>query len=386
MTSSRGCSKHSDHDTGLHEGLMDLADGVDEAGIAEGEVLLDGHVPVLASSGGHDFFKTRVDDIDLIGTLKIDSLISEAHKLEELGLRLDLVLLGHAAGGDVIEVLQPFEVGAGDTTTVDEHVRGSDDSSADEHLLGGVSGGTVSTFEDGLDLDELSVTSVEGLLSGGGDHAVSGLEEEGLRVLSDDLSGIGVRCESAVLGHVILDLLDVETSGVVDGRVVLDHSGDLATILLDELGGPVADSTEALDDESLVLDSLGESRSFAEGIGVEEFTDGVVDTEAGGLSAASNTSLGDKLASAAALSVDILLTLHVHVGVLDPGHSLLVGTHVGSEAINLGTDKALLDQLHGVLTGHSLDLSKGVLLGVNLDTTLGTAEGYVSDGQLEGHE
>ena len=47
--------------------------------------------------------------MDLIGNLKIDCLISEAHKLEKLGLRHDLVLLGRAAGGDVIEILQQFE-------------------------------------------------------------------------------------------------------------------------------------------------------------------------------------------------------------------------------------------------------------------------------------
>ena len=47
--------------------------------------------------------------MDLIGNLKIDCLISEAHKLEKLGLRHDLVLLGRAAGGDVIEILQLFE-------------------------------------------------------------------------------------------------------------------------------------------------------------------------------------------------------------------------------------------------------------------------------------
>ena len=286
----------------------------------------------------------------------------------------------------MIQVFEPLEVGAGDTTTVDKHVWGGDDSSADEDLLSGVSGGAVGTLEDGLDLDVLGVAGVKGLLGGSGDHAVGLLEEEGLGVLADGLSGIGVGGESAVLSHEVLDLLDVKTSWVVDGGVVFNDGGDLASVLLDELGGPVADGTEALDDEGLVLDSKGETDAVSEGLGVEELADGVVDTETGGLGTAGNTSLGDELACAAALGVDVGLTTDVHVGVLDPGHGLLVGSHVGTEAINLSTDEALLDELHSVLAGGSLDLSLGVLAWVNLDTSLGTTEGDIGDGKLEGHE
>ena len=89
---------------------MDLTDGVDEAGISVGEVLLYSNVPVLADGGGHDFFQTRVDNVDLIGTFDLASLITKSHKLEESLLGLLLVFLGHAAWGNVIEVLEPFEV------------------------------------------------------------------------------------------------------------------------------------------------------------------------------------------------------------------------------------------------------------------------------------
>mmetsp|Transcript_34300 Transcript_34300/g.45174 ORF Transcript_34300/g.45174 Transcript_34300/m.45174 type:complete len:322 (+) Transcript_34300:732-1697(+) len=168
--------------------------------------------------------------------------------------------------------------------------------------------------------------------------------------------------------------------------VVLDDSGDLTAILLDELGGPVADSTEALNDEGLALDAKVEAAAVDKGLSVEHLTDGVVDTETSGLGTSGDTTLGDELASAAALGVDVLLTLDVDVGVLDPCHGLLVGTHVGAKAINLSTDKALLDELHSVLAGDSLNLRLRVLAGVNFDTTLGTTERNVSDGELEGHE
>ena len=183
-----------------------------------------------------------------------------------------------------------------------------------------------------------------------------------------------------------LHLLDVETGRVVDGRVVLNHGRDQAAILLDELGSPVADCAEALHNEALARDASGEVDTVGEALGVEELADGVVNSETRRLGASGNTALRNELASAAALGVDILLTLHVHVGVLDPGHDLLVGSHVGSEAINLSTDEALLDELHSVLTGDSLDLILGVLAGVNLDATLATTEGNVSDGKFEGHQ
>ena len=54
---------------------MNLTDGVDEASISVGEVLLNSEIPVLLDSGAHDFFETRVDDIDLVGTLKLTSFV-----------------------------------------------------------------------------------------------------------------------------------------------------------------------------------------------------------------------------------------------------------------------------------------------------------------------
>ena len=189
-----------------------------------------------------------------------------------------------------------------------------------------------------------------------------------------------------MLYHVGLDVLNIEAIRVVAGTIVLDDGGDLATVLLDELGGPVADSAEALNDKSFILNACTEAATVSEGLSVKELTNGVVDTKASRLGATSDTALGDELASAAAFSVDILLTLDINVGVFNPSHNLLVGSHVGTEAINLSTDKALFDELHGVLACHSLDLILRVLFRVNLDTTLGATEGHVSNGQLEGHK
>ena len=60
----------------------------------------------------------------------------------------------------MVNILEPLEIGAGDTTAVHEHVRRSNDSPANEDLLGGVSGGTVGSLENGLNLNQFSIALV----------------------------------------------------------------------------------------------------------------------------------------------------------------------------------------------------------------------------------
>jgi len=74
------------------------------------------------------------------------------------------------------------------------------------------------------------------------------------------------------------------------------------------------------------------------------------------------------------------------VGILDPCHNLLVGAHIGSEAINGGSNEALLDELHSVAASGALKLSLAQGAGINLYATLGTTEGDVGDRQFEGHK
>ena len=161
LSAARIFCDRSDHHTSLHSVPMDLLDGVYETCVSEGKVSVHSELPVLLNSVCHDLFKTRVDNIKLGSTLGCYLIFLEAHHLEELLLRLFLVLLGHATGSDVIDVLKPFEVGASDTTAVHKHVRSSDDTSAHEDLLSGVGGGTVGSLEDGLNLNQISIVFVE---------------------------------------------------------------------------------------------------------------------------------------------------------------------------------------------------------------------------------
>ena len=71
------------------------------------------------------------------------------------------------------------------------------------------------------------------------------------------LGSFGVAVKCAILHEVVLCIIDIDTIGVVDCRVVLDDSSNLAAILLNEFASPVADCTESLDFVGLVSDSFG---------------------------------------------------------------------------------------------------------------------------------
>lgn len=232
----------------------------------------------------------------------------------------------------------------------------------------------------------MGVTFVEGFLDGGGDQVVAFFLEEESWFFEFSFSCTGEAFESSVLSHVRLDFLGVETIWVVNGGVVFNNGGDLATIFDQEVRSPIADSTETLNNESAVFDTFGEADFLDESLVRGHLTDGVVDTETSGFSATIDTALSDELASAATFSVDIGFSLHIHVGIFDPGHDLLVSTHVWSETVDSGTDETLLDKLHSVLAGHTFELGLGKFTRVYLDTTLATTEWNISDSEFEGHE
>jgi hypothetical protein len=119
---------------------------------------------------------------------------------------------------------------------------------------------------------------------------------------------------------------------------------------------------------------------------VEQSSHAVVDTKASRLGSAVNTTLGDEFASCATFSVDVRLTVHVNVGVFNPGHNLLVGPEIRAKAVNLGANETFFGELHSVSTSNLFDFTLGVLLGINLNATLGTTEGNICDGELEGHQ
>ena len=71
------------------------------------------------------------------------------------------------------------------------------------------------------------------------------------------------------------------------------------------------------------------------------------------------------------------------VGVHDPGHSLLVGVHVGGGDVFFGADE--LDEFGGIAAGHAFEFALRHFLRIADDSAFRAAEGDVDDGALPGH-
>lgn len=119
---------------------------------------------------------------------------------------------------------------------------------------------------------------------------------------------------------------------------------------------------------------------------VDEVLQTVEDTASGGRDTSVDTALVDGLAGDTGMGIDVQVTDGLGVGVGDPGHLALTGSHVGGWHINAGSNEALLGQLQGEAASDLLQLVLGVLLGVDLQAGLGTAERHIHTGALEGHQ
>lgn len=181
----------------------------------------------------------------------------------------------------------------------------------------------------------------------------------------------------------------VEARWVVDCGVVLDDADNFSTVFLEELGSPVSDSAEALNNDGLAGNAF--ALFFEEGVvykavHTEQLLDAVVNTKASAFGTTFDTTLRCELACSAAFSIDVGFSVHAHVGIFDPSHDLLVCAEIRTKTVDLWPDETLLGELHSVSSGYLLDLALGVLLGINLDTSFSTAEGNVGDGEFESHE
>lgn len=78
----------------------------------------------------------------------------------------------------------------------------------------------------------------------------------GKRVVDLYLVSLIVTLERVIVFlHVFLHVLNVKPISLVNGTVVLNDASDFATVLLQELTGPVAHITKTLDSKCLTFDS-----------------------------------------------------------------------------------------------------------------------------------
>jgi len=96
-----------------------------------------------------------------------------AHSFEELDVLFFCVLLSHTTGCDVIKVLEPLEIRAGNTSSVGEHVGDTDDTSLFKSVLSAESSGSVGALKDDLALELVAVVLRNSFFLGSGDQDIT---------------------------------------------------------------------------------------------------------------------------------------------------------------------------------------------------------------------
>lgn len=106
-------------------GLVYLFHGPDEAGVSEVQILGHGEVPVVTNGLRHYLVEGTVHDVDFFGSFDVKVICAVAYEIQEFDCALLLILLRHLAMRNVLQILEPLEVRAGDATTVCQQVRGN---------------------------------------------------------------------------------------------------------------------------------------------------------------------------------------------------------------------------------------------------------------------
>ena len=229
--------------------LIDLVDCVDEASVSKVQILIYGVCPVIFHCLCHYLVKSGVHNIYFIRTLNVCIKLSVSHKVQKLNLRLLIEFLCHFSWRHMVDVLQPLEVGAGYTTSVDQEVWGHYDSLGVENLFASECGWAVGSLENSFTFQSICVTLVNTLFNSGWNQVVALLLHEAEWVLHLDLISFWVADERAVLNKVSFRMLDIKSISLVDGSISFNNCGYFSTILLKELSCPVSYISEPLNNE-----------------------------------------------------------------------------------------------------------------------------------------
>mmetsp|Transcript_19408 Transcript_19408/g.22611 ORF Transcript_19408/g.22611 Transcript_19408/m.22611 type:complete len:362 (+) Transcript_19408:230-1315(+) len=307
-------------------------------------------------------------------------------ELVEVSLGLLLPPPGELAGADVLQVLEPLEVRDGDSAAVEDHVGDVDDALLFADLFAPDRGGSVGALGHDSALEVLGVELVDRPFYCRWDQHVALELQELLWVGNLKLFSMGIVLKRLVLFFPLDNVFNIKSFGTINCRVPFDDSSNNTTVLFQELGCPRSYGTESLDNECFSFNAFRKFGFGSEVVVVEHLSDSVVHSKSSRFVSTVDTSVTQELASNAAFSVDVSVTVDTRVGVLHPGHRLLVRAHVGSGHIDGRANEAFLCQLQCVSSGRTLDLATRVVTRVEPDATLGTAERDVSRRQLVSHE
>jgi len=144
----------------------------------------------------------------------------------------------------MVEVLQPFEVRDGNTTSVQQDIGQDEDTSLGEDIFGSEGSGSVSSFSQDLALELASIELVDGLFDGSRDSEITRLVESG--VIPIALASGEVK-EGSFVSSEFEELIGVNTIGIVDRSFDIDDTDQFSTLFSHEFTGEVTDVTETLE-------------------------------------------------------------------------------------------------------------------------------------------
>lgn len=235
--------------------LIHLVDRVHQAGISEAQVMLHRVVPIIFNSIGHDIIQCGVHNVNLVRTFDFFIEFCVTHNMKHSHLTLLLVFLRHHSWSHMINILEPFKVGAGDAPAVDQHVRGTYDAFGYEDLLGCKRRRPIGSLEDRLALNIIRILYIDAFLCGCRHQVINLLFEVLKWVLSFNLITIAVADKAAVLHEIVLRVLHINATRFVYSCVSFHDVGDLRAIFMQELCGPKSYVTETLNGKCLIFDS-----------------------------------------------------------------------------------------------------------------------------------
>mmetsp|Transcript_18331 Transcript_18331/g.41734 ORF Transcript_18331/g.41734 Transcript_18331/m.41734 type:complete len:303 (+) Transcript_18331:1358-2266(+) len=186
--------------------------------------------------------------------------------------------------------------------------------------------------------------------------------------------------------HVGLESLNVESFGIVNRSVELNHANDLGSEFLKEVCSMVSNVTEPLHNHRLSFEAGGDSNPLAFIGKTEEIFCGIANTESSSFRTTIDTSQRDGFASHAGVGVNILHAIQDGEGVTDPRHLSGSCSNIRCWHINSWSEEAIFLQFDGISSGNLLELNHRVFLGIDCNPSLGSTEGHIDDSALKRHQ
>lgn len=179
------------------------------------DILLSSSVDSLFQvSGGDNFLADRIAD-----------------RLEDSHVLIASELPGESTVRDVVQVLEPFKVGNGDTASIEVKIGNDKALVLDEYVMSEGSHRTVSTFSDNLGFDAASVVGGDDLLFGAGSENIALDFDKAAFFGFVPSSGTGEAGDASGFHLMFIQSVDVDAVLVEKTSIPLDDTDAFRTLI-----------------------------------------------------------------------------------------------------------------------------------------------------------